>query len=156
MTTQSVSSPRQQAVSSRTLAAAADHRSGTASDLVPTLVVLTAANYRDLEKEALSVFVLMQSEIDGTLAMNGIHFVDLGKVERQDPLTPYGPLAAQLLQRESSFLDCPDLIVNTKYDPQTEEICSFENQVSHHGSLGGGQSHAFIMYPTVLPLMGNP
>lgn len=103
-------------------------------------------------------FVLVKSETNGTLALgkHGIHFVDLGTVEGQDPLEPYGALAPQLLKRQSSFTDCPDLIVNTAYDPETQELAVFENQVSHHGGLGGPQNHAFVMYPTVLPYDGQP
>jgi hypothetical protein len=86
----------------------------------------------------------------------GINFVDLGQVEGVDPLAPFGPNAAKHIIRESSFLDCPDVIVNTKFDPQTEELCGFENQVSHHGGLGGPQNRPFVLYPAVLPYDGKP
>ena len=90
------------------------------------------------------------------LGHGGIYFLDNDTVEGENPLAMYGPNAAQHLKRESSFENCPDLIVNTKYDPVTEELCGFENQVSHHGGLGGPQNHPFILYPVSLPVNSAP
>ena len=36
------------------------------------------------------------------------------------------------------------------------ELCGFENQVSHHGGLGGPQNHAFIFHPTALAAPDEP
>ena len=103
-------------------------------------------------------FVLVRSEEDGDMALSkgGIHFLDDDTVEEVDPLEFYGPNAAMHLKRESSFKECPDLIVNTQYDPQTEELCGFEDQVSHHGGLGGPQNYAFIYHPITLPTEDTP
>jgi putative membrane protein len=104
-------------------------------------------------------FLLVQSEKDGALAVakHGIHYLDNDKVEgTRDPLAPFGPNAAMHLRRETSFVDCPDIIVNSVYDPETQELPGFENQVSHHGGLGGPQNHAFVYYPADLPYDGQP
>ncbi len=103
-------------------------------------------------------FVVVKSEEHGTMAMapTGIHYVDLGVVEGKDPLAPYGPRAAEKVRRQSSFTNCPDIFVNTAYDPATQELAGFENQCSHHGGLGGPQNQAFILYPTTLPYDGQP
>jgi len=103
-------------------------------------------------------FVLVKSEVDGSMAIGkkGIHFLDDGKVEGQDPLIPYGPNAARHLLRETNFVNCPDILVNSTYDPLTQEMCGFENQVSHHGGLGGPQNHAFILHPTSLDSGDEP
>lgn len=103
-------------------------------------------------------FVLVRSAKDGDMVLGegGIYFLDNDTVEGENPLAVYGPNAAQHLKRESSFENCPDLIVNTKYDPKTEELCGFENQVSHHGGLGGPQNYPFILHPATLPLEGIP
>ncbi len=103
-------------------------------------------------------FVLVKSERRGTIAIGrgGINFVDEGLVEGQDPLASFGPNAARHLVRESSFPDCPDLIVNTCFDPLTQELAGFENQVSHHGGLGGPQNRPFLLYPAVLEYNGEP
>ncbi len=103
-------------------------------------------------------FALVMSEENGAMVMGkkGIHFLDDGKVEGEDPLADFGPNAARHLKRESSFPDCPDLLVNTTYDPQTQELCGFENQVSHHGGLGGPQNYAFVLHPSSLPAGDEP
>jgi hypothetical protein len=103
-------------------------------------------------------FVLVRSAEQGDMVIGrgGINFLDAGKIEGADPLAPYGPNAATLMKRESSFANCPDLIVNSVYDPETEELCGFEHQVSHHGGFGGPQNHAFILHPVELPEPEQP
>jgi len=103
-------------------------------------------------------FVLVRSCEQGDMALGreGIYFLDQGTVEGIDPLIDYPENSAALLKRESSFSNCPDIIVNTRYNPLTEELCSFENQVSHHGGLGGSQNYPFIFYPATLPVESNP
>lgn len=103
--------------------------------------------------------VIVKSETNGTMVMTsgGINYVDAGVVEGNfDPLASFGANAALHVKRESSFTDCPDIIVNTKFDPQTEELAGFENQVSHHGGLGGPQNRPFVLYPATLPYDGKP
>jgi hypothetical protein len=46
--------------------------------------------------------------------------------------------------------------VNTTYDPQNEELPGFENQVSHHGGIGGPQCHPFLLHPASLPVGDEP
>jgi uncharacterized membrane protein YvlD (DUF360 family) len=103
-------------------------------------------------------FVLVRSAKDGDLVLSkdGIHFLDDGTVEESDPLAVYSANAPQHLRLESSYENCPDLIVNTKYDPVTEELCGFEDQVSHHGGLGGPQNFAFIFHPKSLLTNDEP
>ena len=90
------------------------------------------------------------------MSKGGIHYLDDDTVEGVDPLADFGPNAASLLRRESSFSNCPDLLVNTMYDPQTQELAGFENQVSHHGGMGGPQNHPFVLHPASLPADGKP
>lgn len=98
-------------------------------------------------------FVLVKSKEHGNMAIGskGFHYLDDDVIEGEDPLVPYGPNAALLLKREAGFTTCPDLLVNAVYDPKTQEACGFENQVSHHGGLGGPQNHAFVLHPVSLP-----
>ena len=99
-------------------------------------------------------FVLVRSSENGDIVIGkkGIYFLDNDVYEGENPLSDYSPNAARLLRLESSFSNCPDIIVNTSYDPVTGNICGFENQVSHHGGLGGDQSFPFIFYPASLPM----
>jgi hypothetical protein len=103
-------------------------------------------------------FVLVKSSEQGSMVFGkkGIHFIDDDKVEGEDPLADFGPNAVLHLKRESSFWNCPDIIVNSVYDPQTEELPGFENQVGHHGGMGGPQNHPFILFPSELPYDGTP
>jgi hypothetical protein len=103
-------------------------------------------------------FILVRSEIQGDIVVgkHGVHYLKDDLVEGIDPLEVFGPNAANHLRRESSFANCPDLVVNTLYDPATLELAGFENQVSHHGGLGGPQNHPFILRPVKLPHDGSP
>jgi putative membrane protein len=42
----------------------------------------------------------------------------------------------------------PDIIVNSFYDPVSDEVAAFEELVGSHGGLGGDQSYPFVMYPS--------
>jgi len=103
-------------------------------------------------------FVLVRSAEQGSMVLGkrGVRYLDHDKVEGEDPLADFGPNAALHLKRESSFWNCPDIIVNSVFDPKTQELPGFENQVGHHGGMGGPQNHAFIMYPSGLPFDGTP
>jgi hypothetical protein len=93
---------------------------------------------------------------DMVLGAHGIYFLDKDEVEGVNPLAVYGPNAVHHLKRQTSFEHCPDILVNTLYDPITEELCGFENQASHHGGLGGPQNHPFIIHPVALPVENDP
>jgi uncharacterized membrane protein YvlD (DUF360 family) len=103
-------------------------------------------------------FLLVRSEAQGDIVVgkSGVHYLKDDLVEGIDPLANFGPNAAMHLRRESSFSNCPDIVVNTLYDPATQELAGFENQVSHHGGLGGPQNHPFILRPVNLPYDGSP
>ena len=42
-------------------------------------------------------------------------------------------------------------MINSMWDPQTEEVAAFEHLVGSHGGLGGEQTHPFVLYPADLP-----
>ena len=104
-------------------------------------------------------FILVRSEKEGDLVIGkgGVYYLRDDSVEGNiNPLAGFGPNAAHHLRRETSFSNCPDLIVSSVYDPETQEMPGFENQVSHHGGMGGPQSHPFLMRPVALPYDGTP
>jgi len=104
-------------------------------------------------------FILVKTEAQGDIVIgkNGVHYLVDDRVEgKVDPLAIFGPNAADHLRRETSFSNCPDLVVSSVYDPATQEMPGFENQVSHHGGMGGPQSYPFLLRPTVLPYDGSP
>ena len=104
-------------------------------------------------------FILVRTEAEGDIVIGkqGVHYLADGRVEGNvDPLAVFGPNAAHHLRRETSFSNCPDLVVSTVFDPVTQEMPGFENQVSHHGGMGGPQSFPFLLRPVVLPYDSTP
>ena len=98
-------------------------------------------------------FVLVRSEQGGPVALgaDGAHWVAEGRVEGFDPLGPFGPNAAAHVLRTDGFPHCPDLVLNSTYWPQDEEVAAFEELVGSHGGMGGTQSHPFVLFPADLP-----
>jgi hypothetical protein len=97
-------------------------------------------------------FVHVRSEQHGALAIggHGTHFLDDGRVEGDDPLAPFGPHAADHVRRTDSFPHCPDVVVNSSYWEEADEVAAFEELVGSHGGMGGGQSFPFVMFPADL------
>jgi uncharacterized membrane protein YvlD (DUF360 family) len=94
-------------------------------------------------------FVLVRSERDGGVVLGpaGEHRLADGHVEGEDPLAPFGPTAAAHVRRTDGFAHCPDLLVNSSWWEETEEVAAFEELVGSHGGLGGGQAHPFVLAP---------
>ena len=85
------------------------------------------------------------------LGRDGVHRLASGEVLGEDPLTPYGPNAAALVRRVDGFPHCPDIMINSRYDPATDEASPFEVHVGSHGGLGGPQARGFLLHPVELP-----
>jgi uncharacterized membrane protein YvlD (DUF360 family) len=94
-------------------------------------------------------FVLVHSEEFGpvVLGRDGLHRLRTGVVIGEDPLAVYGRHAAALVARVAAFPNCPDVVLNSRYDPETDEAPPFEPHVGSHGALGGPQQHAFLLHP---------
>jgi hypothetical protein len=97
-------------------------------------------------------FVMVRSEEHGAvvLSADGMRNLDTDDVEGRDPLEHFGPFAVANLKRLDSFEHIGDIFIISMYDPSTDEIAPFEHQVGAHGGLGGMQTKAFVMYPSVL------
>ena len=54
-------------------------------------------------------------------------------VEGEDPLAPFGPYAADHVRRTDAFPHCPDIMVNSTYWEELEEVAAFEELVGSHG-----------------------
>ncbi|GAB3352544.1 phage holin family protein [Modestobacter lapidis] len=95
-------------------------------------------------------FLLVHSTEFGpvVLGRNGLRRLGSGVVIGADPLAPYGRHAADLVARYSGFPHCADVVVNSRYDPVTDEASPFEPHVGSHGGLGGGQQRGFLVHPT--------
>jgi hypothetical protein len=107
--------------------------------------------------------ILVRSSIEGALAISraGRRRLDRDELEGQDPLTPFGPLAAPSARRLEGFSNVGDIVLLSIVDPTTSEVVSFEDLVGCHGGLGGAQSEPFILRPASWspprePLVGAP
>ncbi|SDF66182.1 Uncharacterized membrane protein YvlD, DUF360 family [Klenkia brasiliensis] len=94
-------------------------------------------------------FLLVHSTEFGpvVLGRDGLHRLDSGTVIGEDPLAPYGEHAARLVARTSTFPHCADVMINSRFDPTTEEASAFEPHVGSHGGLGGPQQRGFLLHP---------
>lgn len=95
-------------------------------------------------------FILVRSSENGDMAIgkNGIYYLDTDEIEGENPLEGFGKNAARHLRRNSSFEHTPDILVNSFYDAEADEVCAFEELVGSHGGIGGDQSKPFILYPS--------
>lgn len=95
-------------------------------------------------------FIVVYSEKHGNLVLSkdGKYFLDIDKIEGENPLKNYGENAAEKIKRHCSFNHLPDILVNSFYDPEKDEVCAFEELIGSHGGIGGSQSESFILYPS--------
>ena len=98
-------------------------------------------------------FLLVRSAKDGAVAIgaSGTRRLSDGHVTGDDPLAGFSPNAEHHLRRTDGFPHVADIMVNSFYDPVTEEGCAFEELISFHGGLGGPQTRPFLLYPAHLP-----
>ena len=110
-----------------------------------------------LREHELIGFVMVHSEKDGpvVLGSQGTYHLQDDHVEGTNPLEAFGPNAASHLRRSTSFPNCPDILVNSFYDSETNEGAAFEELIGFHGGLGGYQTQPFIMHPAELKVSGD-
>ena len=103
-------------------------------------------------------FALVRSAEDGPVVIGagGSRRLADGVVEGRDPLAGFPPNAARHLRRTDGFPHVADIMVNSFFDPVTEEGCAFEELISFHGGLGGPQTQAFILHPARLAAPDEP
>ena len=95
-------------------------------------------------------FILVKSQEHGDMAIgkNGTYYLDSDRIDGENPLEGFGDNIARHLRRTSSFEHTPDILVNSFYDEEADEVCAFEELVGSHGGAGGDQSKPFILYPS--------
>ena len=95
-------------------------------------------------------FVLVRGADEGAVVLGaaGERRLSDGAVSGSDPLAPFGgERAARHVARTDGFAHCPDILVNSTYWPELEEVAAFEELVGSHGGLGGPQSFPFLLAP---------
>ncbi len=110
-----------------------------------------------LREHELVGFVMVHSEKDGPVVLGngGTYYLRDDRVEGTNPLENFGPNAASHLRRTDSFANCPDILVNSFYNPETNEGAAFEELIGFHGGLGGYQTQPFLMHPVELKVSGE-
>ncbi len=103
-------------------------------------------------------FALVRSEAFGPMAIgrHGIHYLDDGRIEGDDPLADFGANITHHLRRTDAFTNAPDILVNSFYDPETEEGAAFEELIGFHGGVGGKQTEPFLLFPRGFELPEEP
>jgi uncharacterized membrane protein YvlD (DUF360 family) len=103
-------------------------------------------------------FVLVRRDNGSSVVLGSQGMLDLatGEVTGQDPLTPFGPRARDQVAEVDGYATAADLMINSRYDPELDEVAAFEEQVSSHGGLGGPQTHPFLLYPSELSDPAEP
>ncbi|HEY2062888.1 MAG TPA: phage holin family protein [Amycolatopsis sp.] len=116
-------------------------------DLLPTLV----------DHDGVGFMLVHSSEFGPVvLGRDGLKRLATGVVIGEDPLADYGPFADELVQRVDTFPHCADIMINSRYDPESDQSSPFERHVGSHGALGGPQQRGFIVHPREFPAPGEP
>jgi uncharacterized membrane protein YvlD (DUF360 family) len=89
------------------------------------------------------------------LGRNGRRLLDGDKVEGDDPLRDFGPYAADDLRRHDGLAHTGDLLVNSLWDPATQEVAAFEELIGCHGGLGGWQDRPMLIHPARWSVPGD-
>jgi putative membrane protein len=154
-------------------AAAADAGDGDDADRAP-IVVLASGNLglvystrRDERATLEEIEALYPGLLDGLAGHEGVGFLmvrsreqgavvigDRGRyylagdrVEGENPLAGFGSNAAAHLRRTDSFADAPDVLVNSFYRAENNEVAAFEELIGSHGGMGGHQTQPFVLFP---------
>jgi uncharacterized membrane protein YvlD (DUF360 family) len=95
-------------------------------------------------------FLVVRSAHGGPVAIgkHGRHYVADGRVEGEDPLAPFGPNAAAKVRRTDGFPNCADIMVNSTYWDELQEVAAFEELIGSHGGMGGLQQYPFLLVPS--------
>ena len=80
-------------------------------------------------------FIVVNSSEHGDLAIgkNGTYYLDTDRIEGENPLEGFGKNIAGHIKRNVSFKYTPDILVNSFYDAEKDEVCAFEELVGSHG-----------------------
>jgi uncharacterized membrane protein YvlD (DUF360 family) len=94
-------------------------------------------------------FAMVRADGDGAVVLGAVGSRRLSddQVTGEDPLSGFGPNAADHLRRTDGFAHCPDILVNCVFDAAANEVAPFEEFMGSHGGLGGWQSHPFALVP---------
>ncbi len=78
---------------------------------------------------------MVRSEEHGPIVIGagGVRRLADDTISGEDPLAAFDDTAAEHLRRHDRFPHCPDILVNSMYDPDMNEVAPFEEFMGSHG-----------------------
>ena len=94
-------------------------------------------------------FVMVKSDIYDTIVLSNDDVLYLSSEEYfgNHFLDKFGENTIKKLKRTDDFEYVPDILVNSEYDIENNEVYAFEELIGSHGGAGGNQQYPFILYP---------
>ena len=94
-------------------------------------------------------FVMVKSEIYGTIVLSGddVFYLESEEYYGNHFLDKFGKNVIEKLKRTDNFGHIPDILVNSEYDIDNDEVYAFEELIGNHGGVGGNQQYPFILFP---------
>lgn len=95
-------------------------------------------------------FVMVKSDIYDTIVLSNddVLYLDTEEYYGNHFLDSFGENTIRKLKRTDGFAHVPDILVNSAYDIDSEEVYAFEELIGSHGGAGGNQQYPFILYPS--------
>jgi putative membrane protein len=102
-------------------------------------------------------FLMVRSQEQGAVVIGarGRYYLADDRVEGENPLAGFGSNAAAHLRRADSFADAPDVLVNSFYGADNNEVAAYEELIGSHGGLGGHQTQPFVLFPAAWEVDGG-
>ena len=95
-------------------------------------------------------FVMVKSDIYDTIVLSDddVLYLDTEEYYGNHFLDSFGKNTIKKLKRTDGFAHVPDILVNSAYDIDNDEVYAFEELIGSHGGAGGNQQYPFILYPS--------
>ena len=95
-------------------------------------------------------FVMVKSDIYDTIVLSNddVLYLDTEEYYGNHFLDSFGKNTIKKLKRTDGFAHVPDILVNSTYDEENDEVYAFEELIGSHGGAGGNQQYPFIIYPS--------
>ena len=95
-------------------------------------------------------FVMVKSDIYDTIVLSNddVLYLDTEEYYGNHFLDSFGENTIRKLKRTDGFAHVPDILVNSAYDVDNDEVYAFEELIGSHGGAGGNQQYPFILYPS--------
>ena len=95
-------------------------------------------------------FVMVKSDIYDTIVLSNddVLYLDTEEYYGNHFLDSFGKNTIRKLKRTDEFAHVPDILVNSAYDIDNDEVYAFEELIGSHGGAGGNQQYPFILYPS--------